>query len=105
MMQPPWKQPITAQRLAESQPGSPPSLLPVARRVRLSYLQLVDVGRMVPAAAQLGGSFTAAVWDESLVLLQPRVLGPVCVVVTPATLKLCSGTTGRHTRPSRIQRR
>lgn len=55
---------------------------------RSTYLHLVDVGWMVPAAAELPGSFTAAVWDELLVQPQPVIFGPVCVVVTSTTLKL-----------------
>lgn len=58
---------------------------------RSTYLHLVDVGWMVSAAAQLHGSFTAAVWDELLVQPQPGIFGPVCVVVTSTTLKLGSG--------------
>lgn len=55
---------------------------------RSTHLHLVDVGRMVPAAAELHVSFTAAVWDEPLVQPQPGIFGPVCVVVTSTTLKL-----------------
>lgn len=58
---------------------------------RSTHLHLVDVGWMVPAAAELHLSFTAAVWDELLVPLQPDVFGPVCVVVTSTALKLSSG--------------
>lgn len=55
------------------------------------YLHLVDVGGMVPAAAEVSGSFTAAVRNELLIHLNPHTVVPVRVVVTAATLKLSSG--------------
>lgn len=63
---------------------------------RSTHLHLVDVGWMVPAAAELHGSFTAAVWDELLVQPQPGIFSPVCVVVTSTTLKLGSGRKKRQ---------
>lgn len=53
-----------------------------------TYLHLVDVGGMVPAATADGGSFTAAVRNGLLFQLKPHIADPVCVVVTATTLKL-----------------
>lgn len=44
-----------------------------------TYLHLVDVGGMVPAAAEDSGSFTAAIRNEPLIVfcLDPRIVSPV----------------------------
>lgn len=62
-------------------PGSPSS----------SHLHLVYVGRVVPAAAQLGGGLAAAVGHHSAVALpgaDPDAPGPVGGAVAAAALEL-----------------
>lgn len=61
-----------------------------------SYLQFVDVGWMVPGTTLVRWSFTATLWDNQLVLLNPHIVSPVGVVVTPATFKLDSGMRNRY---------
>lgn len=56
-----------------------------------SHLHLVYVGRVVSAAAQLGGGLAAAVWHHSAVALpgaDPDALGPVGGAVAAAALEL-----------------
>lgn len=54
------------------------------------HLHFVDVGWMVPAAAELTGSFAAAIRNETLIFcfLDPHAVRPVRVVVTTTALKL-----------------
>lgn len=53
-----------------------------------TYLHPVDVGGMVPEAAEVSGSFTAAIRNELIIRLDPHTVCPVRVVVTATTLKL-----------------
>lgn len=70
------------------------NLASVPQHPSSSHLHLVDVGWVVPAATQLGGSLTAAVRYLSAVCLfgaNPDTLGPVGWTVAAAALELTGG--------------
>lgn len=62
-----------------------------------TYLHLVNVGGMVPAAAEVTGSFAAAIWNEPLILcrLDPHTVSPVWGVVAATALELSAGRNKR----------
>lgn len=55
---------------------------------RSMYLQFVDIGGVASAAAELDGSFAAAIRNNPLVLLDPHAVGPVRVIVAATTFEL-----------------